>query len=52
MGTETANVHLGSKRSVKNILNDLHRKKPNWLRSAGRAMAKAIEKDWKNYKKS
>ena len=52
MGTETANVHLGSKRSVKNILNDLHRKKPNWLRSAARAMAKVIEKDWKDYKKS
>jgi hypothetical protein len=52
MGTETANVHLGSKRSVKNILKDLHGKKPNWLRSAARAMAKAIEKDWKDYRKS
>jgi hypothetical protein len=52
MGSEAANVHLGIKRQVKNILKDLHRKKPEWLRSAGKLMAKAVEKDWKQYKKS
>jgi hypothetical protein len=52
MGTEAANIHLGSKRSVKSILKDLHRRKPNWMRSAGKAMALAIEKEWKDYRKS
>jgi hypothetical protein len=52
MGSEAANVHLGSKGRIKQILKDLHKRKSNWLRSAGKAMAQAIEKDWKNYKKS
>jgi hypothetical protein len=52
MGAETANVHLGSRRQVKGILKDLHRRKANWLRSAGKYMAKAIEKEWKDYRKS
>lgn len=51
MGSEAANVHLGSKRQVKSILKDLHRRRPNWLRSAGKDMAKAIEKEWKDYRK-
>jgi uncharacterized protein (DUF2252 family) len=52
MGSEAANVHLGSRRQVKNILQDLHRRKPNWLRSAAKHMAKAIEKEWKDYRES
>jgi hypothetical protein len=52
MGAETANVHLGSRRQVKGILKDLQRRKANWLRSAGKYMAKAIEKEWKDYRKS
>jgi hypothetical protein len=52
MGTEAANVHLGSRHRVKDILKDLRRRKSNWLQAASKAMAKAIEKDWKNYKKS
>ncbi len=51
MGMETANVHLGTKTQVGNILKDLHRKKPSWLRSAAKVMAKAIEKEWKDYRK-
>jgi len=50
MGTEAANVHLGTKRQVKNILKDLHRRKPDWLRAAGKSMAKAVKKDWTQYK--
>ncbi len=49
MGSEAANVHLGSKRQVANILRDLRRRKSNWLRSAARDMAKAMEADWKKY---
>jgi hypothetical protein len=52
MGAEAANVHLGSKGRVKGILKDLHNRKSNWLRSASKAMAQAIEKDWKDYKQS
>ena len=52
MGTETANVHLGPKRAVNNILKDLHRKKAAWLRSTAKAMAKSMEHEWKKYRKS
>ena len=52
MGTEAANVHLGSRHRVKDILKDLRRRKSHWLQSASKAMAKAIEKDWKDYKSS
>ena len=52
MGSEAANVHLGSKRQVADILKDLGRRKSNWLRSAARDMAKAMEGDWKGYKDS
>jgi hypothetical protein len=50
MGTEVANVHLGSKRRVAGILKDLRRRKSNWLHSAAKRMAKTIERDWKSYK--
>jgi hypothetical protein len=35
MGSEAANVHLGSKRQIADILRDLGRRKSNWLRAAG-----------------
>jgi hypothetical protein len=49
MGREAANVHLGTKKHVKQILRDLNQRKPNWLRRAGKKMAKVIEKDWREY---
>jgi hypothetical protein len=49
MGTEAANVHSGNKNSVKSILKDLGKRKPNWLRSAAKDMAKAMEHDWKKF---
>ena len=52
MGTEAANVHLGTKRAVNRILQDLRRRKSNWLRSAAKEMAGAMEREWKKYKKS
>lgn len=51
MGTEAANVHLGTRRNIKAILKDLHGRKPNWLRKAGEAMAREMEREWKAYKK-
>jgi hypothetical protein len=44
---KAANVHLGSKRQVANILRDLRRRESNWLRSAAGDMAKALHGDWK-----
>ena len=52
MGTEAANVHLGSKHVVNRILLDLRRRKAGWLRSAAKEMAKVTERDWKKYAKS
>jgi hypothetical protein len=51
MGSEVANVHLGSKRA-KSILSDMRRRKPNWLRAAAKDMAKTMMREWKDYKKS
>ncbi|HEX3472082.1 MAG TPA: DUF2252 family protein [Silvibacterium sp.] len=52
MGSEAANVHLGSRRQTANILRDLKKRKSNWLRDAAERMARAVEKDWKHYRKS
>jgi Uncharacterized protein conserved in bacteria (DUF2252) len=52
MGSETANVHLGSKRQVANIQKDLRKRKSNWLPDAATEMAQLVEKEWKHYKKS
>jgi hypothetical protein len=51
MGTESANVHLGTKPQSKRILEDLKRKKRGWLEDAAVRMAKIIEKDWNRYRK-
>ena len=52
MGSETANVHLGTKRQAKNILADLQRQKTDWLLAAAKKMAKAMRSEWKDYKHS
>jgi hypothetical protein len=52
MGSEAANVHLGSKRQVAYIQKDLRKRKSNWLREAAAKMAQLVEADWKRYKKS
>jgi len=49
MGREAANGHLGTKNQVKRMLRNLSLKRPNWLRRAGKKMAKAIEKDRREY---
>ena len=51
MGSEAANVHLGTKRQTANILRNLRKMQPNWLRDAASHMARAVEKDWKRYRK-
>lgn len=51
MGSETANVHLGSKGQANKILKDLKGRKRSWLHDAAVRMAKVLEKDWKCYRK-
>jgi hypothetical protein len=51
MGSETANVHLGTKGQATKILNDLQKRKSNWLRDAAARMARVVEKDWNRYRK-
>jgi len=51
MGSEAANVHLGTKSQTANILKDLKKKKRGWLEDAAVRMAKILEKDWKRYRK-
>jgi hypothetical protein len=50
MGKEVANVHLGSKKHISNVLKDLRSRDQNWLRKAGKKMVRALEKDWKEYR--
>jgi hypothetical protein len=45
MGWETANVHLGSKKT-RAILRDLSGRKPKWLHEAAAGMVKATTADW------
>jgi hypothetical protein len=52
MGSEAANVHLGTKRQVVNIQKDLRGRKSNWLPDAAARMAELVRKEWKRYKKS
>lgn len=48
MGWETANVHLGSKRT-RAILKDLSRRPKHWLHQAAGAMTKATVADWREW---
>lgn len=50
MGSETANVHLGTKRQLAKILKHLKDRKRNWLEDAAARMARILEKDWKRYR--
>jgi hypothetical protein len=52
MGSEAANVHLGTSGAAKRIAKDLRRRKSNWLRSAAKETAKTMEHEWKEYRKS
>jgi Uncharacterized protein conserved in bacteria (DUF2252) len=51
MGSEAANVHLGTKNQTKKILKDLKTRKRGWLQDSAVRMAKILEKDWKRYRK-
>ena len=50
MGAEAANIHLGTPRQTRRILSDLRRRPANWLRQSAKAMAKVVEREWKEYR--
>jgi hypothetical protein len=52
MAWEAANIHLGSPRSAKRILDDLNKRPAKWLRSAVTEMVRVMTKDWKKWKKA
>ena len=52
MGSEAGNIHVGTKRQVQNILEDLDGKKAIWLRKSAKRMAQVVEKDWREYRKT
>ena len=46
MGWETANVHLGSPKTIKAIRQDLSTRKAMWLREAAKRMTSVTISDW------
>jgi hypothetical protein len=52
MGSETANVHLGTPGAAEAILADLARRPDGWLANAARLMGKAINADWKAWQEA
>jgi hypothetical protein len=52
MGSEAANIHLGTKGRTRTILKDLEARKRGWLQEAAKRMARLLEKDWQHYRKT
>lgn len=52
MGWETANIHLGSRAATREVRRHVARLKGNWLISASRKMLDAVNRDWKDWRKS
>ncbi len=51
MGFETANIHLGTRRAVKNVRRDLAKRKAGWVHEAAKKMGEALRKDWEEWRK-
>jgi hypothetical protein len=51
MGWETANIHFGTPRAVPSIQRDLAKRRGNWLHKAAKAMLRATERDWRDWKR-
>lgn len=50
MGAETANVHLGTAGAAKAIRQHLAAQPHDWLRVASKALAAAVEADWREWR--
>jgi uncharacterized protein (DUF2252 family) len=51
MGRETANIHLGTRSAVKDILRHANKQKRRWLHEATLAMVERVLVDWNIWKK-
>ncbi|SRR5579883_111221 len=49
MGSEAANVHLGTRRAARAILADLGRRGSDWLPRTAKRMAKVMRREWMEY---
>jgi hypothetical protein len=52
MGAETANIHLGTRPVIRDILQDLKDRRADWLEKSAREMADITRKDWQNWRTS
>jgi hypothetical protein len=50
MGAETANIHLGTRPRVKQVLEDLKARKANWLRKSAERMVEITLQDWEAWR--
>jgi hypothetical protein len=51
MGWETANIHLGTPRVVHAVKRDLAKLPAKWLHKAAKAMIRATERDWHEWRR-
>ncbi len=51
MGWETANIHFGTPRVIPAIRRDLAKRRGNWLHKAAKAMLRATERDWREWRR-
>ena len=51
MGSETANIHRGTRGARARILKHLDKQKDGWLYAAASAMADSVRKDWKVWRR-
>jgi hypothetical protein len=52
MGVETANVHVGTKTAIKDVLSDLVLRPEGWLLEAAKDMTTATKEDFEAWKKA
>jgi hypothetical protein len=52
MGWETANIHLGTLAKIHDVLDDLKKRKPNWLWKSAQKMVDVTVRDWQLWKES
>ena len=50
MGWEIANIHVGTRSTVKDVLENLKERKPHWLRKSALKMVEATLNDWNLWK--
>jgi len=50
MGWETANIHLGTRAALKDVLEDLKGRKPNWLMKSAEKMVTVTLNDWEMWR--